>query len=251
MELVQLPAFSDNYLWLLVEGSQAVAVDPGDAGPVERELAARGLALAAIWCTHHHPDHVGGVARLAARWPGVPVLGSRRDADEGRIPALTRAVADGDAVQFGGHVGRVMFLPGHTRGLCGYIIDGMLFAGDALFGFGCGRLFEGTPAMMQASLARIRLLPDATRVCAAHEYTRLNVGWAQAVEPGNTALQARAQRLAALPADARTVPLELGEEKATNPMLRWDAPELRARFGTTDDVSTFAACRADRDAWRR
>jgi hydroxyacylglutathione hydrolase len=253
MRVLRLRARTDNYVWLIVDDAAraCVAVDPSEAAPVEAALAESGLALAGIWCTHHHHDHVGGNEALAARWPGIPVVAS--EVDRGRVPAQTQAVREGDEVRVGGLRARVVFIPGHTRGHVAYVMeDGgetRLFCGDTLFGGGCGRLFEGTPAEMQRALARLRELPDDTFVHCGHEYTWHNLRWGVEVDPDNAALRARHARVAADPAQL-TVPTRLGEEKAANPFLRWDAPALRARAGSDDPVAVFAWLRAAKDAWR-
>jgi hydroxyacylglutathione hydrolase len=197
MELIALPAFEDNYLWLLHDGRQALVVDPGDAAPVAEALARLGLRLACILVTHHHGDHTGGVAALREA-TGARVHGPARE----RIPEPFVPQADGDVVQALGLSWRVIDVPGHTAGHIAYFcpdVDGapLLFCGDTLFSGGCGRLFEGTPAQMLASLDALAALPTDTRVCCAHEYTLSNLRFARAVEPGNLALaeyQAAARR---------------------------------------------------------
>lgn len=247
----RIPALSDNYIWLLVDeaSGETAVVDPAEAAPVENKLDALGLSLGAIWNTHHHRDHVGGNRDLLARWPDARVYGSRHDAEAGRIPGVTDAVDDGSTFWFAGMRVDVDHLPGHTRGHVAYRIADRLFCGDVLFGAGCGRLFEGTPAEMQASLARLRELPDETRVHCAHEYTWHNLRFAIEVEPGNPALRARHARVAAA-LERPTVPTTLGEEKATNPFLRWDADEIRRATGEVDPVAVFAAVRRRKDGWR-
>jgi len=259
MDIHRLRALKDNYVWLFHDpaAQAAVVVDPSEAAPVEAALAQLGARLTAIWCTHHHYDHVGGNDELCARWPGVVVHGGVED--QGRIPRLSAPLADGDRVAFAGRPARVLFIPGHTRGHIAYVMDGeprggdapRLFCGDTLFGGGCGRLFEGTPAQMRASLARLRELPDDTQVHCGHEYTWHNLRWAveTQLDPGNAALAARHARVAADPAQL-TVPTRLGEEKATNPFLRWDAPALRALVGQDEPDEVFAALRRRKDEWR-
>jgi len=242
-----LPAFDDNYLWLMSLGRQAVVVDPGDAAPVLVALEAGGLKLQAVLLTHHHADHVGGVAELVERHP-APVYGPAAE----EIPLVTRPLKDGDRLApFDGHPGfRVLAVPGHTRGHIAYYDGERLFCGDTLFPCGCGRVFEGTMAQMHASLARLAALPPATWLYCAHEYSLANARFALAVEPGNRALQARqrwmaAQREAGLP----TVPSLLQDELDTNPFLRCTSTAIRERVAArsgcmpADEVETFAQLR--------
>jgi hydroxyacylglutathione hydrolase len=259
----RLQARTDNYVWLLHDpaSNEAAVVDPSEAAPVLAALERLGARLTAIWCTHHHHDHVGGNEELCERFPGVVVHGGRVDGDEGRIPRLTVKVGDGDEVTFAGRTARVLFIPGHTRGHVAYVLDGAgadeptrLFCGDTLFGGGCGRLFEGTPAQMRASLERLRALPDDTLVHCGHEYTWHNLRWAveTKLEPANAALAARHARVAVDPTQL-TVPTRLGEEKATNPFLRWDVPAVAASVGASaadapDEV--FARLRKRKDEWK-
>jgi hydroxyacylglutathione hydrolase len=229
MNLVALPAFSDNYIWMLHDGRQAIVVDPGDAAPVAAALDARGLALAAILVTHHHPDHVGGLAGLRARLQG-PVFGPARET----IPQPFQPLADGDTANALGLAFEVVDVPGHTAGHIAYFLpsagDGqapILFCGDTLFSGGCGRLFEGTAAQMHHSLGRLAALPGGTRVCCAHEYTESNLRFANAVEPANTALADYTAACRTLRAQGRpTLPSTIAQERAINPFMRCDAPEV-------------------------
>jgi hydroxyacylglutathione hydrolase len=240
LEIVPVPALSDNYVWLLRDeatGTVAV-VDPGEAAPVEAALAARGWEPALILLTHHHGDHVGGVAALKAAH-GAAVIGAAADAH--RLPALDRAVSPGETVAVGESEAVVIATPGHTRGHIAYHFAraGVLACGDTLFSLGCGRLLEGSPEEMFASLGRLAALPDATAVLCGHEYTLANARFALTVEPDNAALRARAAEAEAQRAAGRpTLPVTLGVEKAANPFLR--AP----------DVARFAALRAAKDAFR-
>ncbi len=256
MEVLQLPVWADNYAYLICSEKKAVLVDGPEAVPVERALGERGLELAAIWNTHHHFDHVGANRALLSTRK-IPVLAGA--VDERRVPGITRALEDGDRAGEGlpeGLSARVLFVPGHTKGHIAYYFaeEGALFCGDTLFAAGCGRLFEGTPEEMQLSLARLRSLPAETRVYCAHEYTLANLKFAAAVEPSNQALarrfaQARALRERGLP----TVPSVIAEERATNPFLRWDSPEIietameRGGAKDADPVSVFAAIRKMKD----
>ncbi len=246
MNVVTIKALSDNYIYLLPDGavSEFAVVDPGEAGPVLEYLKGDGRRLVAILATHHHRDHVGGVIELIRRFPGIPVVGAARD--RGRIPGQTRFVAEGDRVEVVGQVARVLETPGHTHGHVSYFFEdtdggGDLFSGDTLFACTIGNLFEGTPTDMLGSMRKIRALPVGTRVWCGHEYTRTFVGQAAEFDRDNPRIVERLRRLAALPADAPTVPLRLADERATNPYLRWDDPAIRGLVGGTDDDSTFAA----------
>ena len=252
MQLRALPAFADNYIWTLVDDAgRALFVDPGEAAPVLAAIAG-GLQPAGVLLTHHHNDHVGGTAELLARWPDLPVIAPR---DE-RIAVAARRVCEGDRVDVAGWSFAVLEVPGHTRSHVAFHGHGLVFCGDTLFSLGCGRLFEGTPEEMHASLSRLSALPDTTLVCCGHEYTLANAAFALRVEPGNTALQDRA-------ADARrqrdqgqpTLPTTLASERACNPFLRADTPAVRAavaqRLGREprDAVETFAELRRWKDGF--
>ena len=246
-QVVPVKAFRDNYIWTLRDARQAAVVDPGEAGPVLDYLAAERLQLVAILATHHHADHVGGIAELLERHR-VPVYGPKGEP----IPTLTRAVGGGDTVDIAELDARfeVLDIPGHTRAHIAYFGNGALFCGDTLFACGCGRVFEGTPEQMHASLTRLAALPDETLVYCGHEYTLANIGFAKAVEPANPALDAREARERKLrEAGKPTLPSRLGDEKATNPFLRTAEPAviesankyLGARL--SDPVRVFAAIR--------
>jgi hydroxyacylglutathione hydrolase len=248
-----IPAFDDNYLWLLVRGTDAAVVDPGDAAPALHRLQQRNLRLRAILVTHHHGDHVGGVAALAQA-TGARVYGPRHES----IPARDVALGGGERIDVLGATFEVLAVPGHTLGHVAYHAPSLrvLFCGDTLFAAGCGRLFEGTAEQMAASLARLAGLPADTRVYCAHEYTLSNLRFARAVEPDNEALLQRQQACIALRERGEpTVPSTIAEELATNPFLRCDAPAVRraaeARAGrplpTTEAV--FAAVREWKDAF--
>ncbi|MEO1131234.1 MAG: hydroxyacylglutathione hydrolase [Cyanobacteria bacterium J06639_1] len=250
MDVFRIPAFRDNYLFLLVDPRDraAAAVDPGDAVPVLQQLDALDAHLTHILITHHHPDHVGGIRNLLRRFPDAAVLAS--EVDRGRVPEQTVSLCDGDRVSFGGEEAEVIFVPGHTRGHVAYFFStsGHLFCGDTLFGAGCGRLKEGTPAQMLASLSRLRSLPDETQVWCAHEYTLTNLHFTVTVDGDNPAVRSRlAQVQAARDRGEATVPLTLGTEKQTNPFLRWDAPALQAATQIREPERVFARLRGMKD----
>ena len=261
--VVPVPAFRDNYLWLVLppEGGRAAAVvDPGDAAPIEAALEARGLTLAAILLTHHHPDHAGGVARLVQRF-GCPVFGPRAEA----IAGVDHPLDDGDTGSVPAVELRfeVLSVPGHTRGHIAYQCAPLggdprpvLFCGDTLFAAGCGRLFEGTAPQMHASLSRLAALPDSTLVYCAHEYTESNLRFARAVTPDDAEVAARAAEAARMRVTGTpTVPSTIAIERATNPFLRWDdaqvahaAAERLGRVPVTP-VEVFATVRAWKDVF--
>ncbi len=228
LEITPIPAFQDNYIWLLtrVGSSSAAVVDPGDAAPVQRELERRALQLDSILITHHHRDHTGGIATLAKAWPGCRVYGPT-----GRIPGISDAVAEGGRVTLPALQAEftVLSLPGHTADHVGYLGQGSLFCGDTLFAAGCGRVFDGTFEQLSDSLRRIAALPARTRIYCAHEYTLDNLGFADWVEPDSTALQQRRQADEESRAGGRpTVPSALSLELATNPFLRTAEPAVVA-----------------------
>jgi len=248
-----IPALVDNYIWLLTDDAgNAAVVDPGDAAPVERVLAGRGLYLRSILLTHHHPDHIAGVAELC-RERKVEVIAP---VDE-RIAHADRRVGHGDVVTLAlpGARFEVMAVPGHTTTHIAYAGEGLLFCGDTLFSLGCGRLFEGTPAQMLDSLDHLAALPDDTLVCCGHEYTQANARFALSIDGDNAALKARAKEVD----DKRsrgepTVPSNMGMERAANPFLRTDSDAIAAwaarKADAHDRVSRFAAVRNAKDAFR-
>ncbi|MFJ4289788.1 hydroxyacylglutathione hydrolase [Cupriavidus sp. NPDC089707] len=265
LKVEPIPAFQDNYIWAIHDGHHAAVVDPGESAPVEQFLAQRGLALGAIVITHHHGDHQGGVADLLAAHPRtpsgapMPVLGPASE----RIGGRTRALREGDEVTLAEPAVtlRVLDVPGHTAGHIAYVGDlaeagRAVFCGDTLFASGCGRLFEGSPAQMLASLDKLAGLPGDTRVYCAHEYTRSNVRFARAVEPDNAALAAWERRVDALrAADTPTLPTTIAHEREVNPFLRSREASVRAAVsahgGATDsDAKAFGALRGWKDNFR-
>ena len=266
MRLQPLPAFNDNYIWLLfddpVDGSsrngasRALIVDPGDAAPVLEVLRDAPIPHG-ILLTHHHHDHIGGVPELLERWPQLAVYAP----DDARIATATRRVVEGDRVAIGPWLFDVIEIPGHTSShvaFRGQTQDGMdlLFCGDTLFSLGCGRLFEGSPSQMLESLRRLSALPPDTQICCGHEYTVANAAFALMVDPANTALQARAASARTSRTDGQpTLPVMLGSELACNPFLRTHAPAVREALARhlqralLDDVDAFAALRRWKDGF--
>ncbi len=248
-----IPAFSDNYIWLLDNGDgSALVVDPGDAAPVVAALAEHNLTLAGILITHHHFDHVGGLGTLKDEY-ACPVYGPAN----GAIQGIDHSLGDGDELRIGAYNFQVITVPGHTLDHIAYFQrepEALLFCGDTLFAGGCGRIFEGTPEMMHQSLQRLAALPEETAVYCAHEYTLANLAFARAADPANSALQQRELDAQALRArDTPTVPSTIALEQATNPFLRSALPALREALPqgnslTADDsVGIFAALRAWKD----
>jgi hydroxyacylglutathione hydrolase len=256
LEILQIPALSDNYIHLIHEtrtGATAV-VDPAEPGPVLDALQQRGWRLNLILNTHHHADHVGGNLSLK-KATGCAVIGSLWDRSQARIPGIDRGIGEGELVEVGRAIARVISVPGHTLGHIAFEFpnDGLLFCGDTLFGMGCGRLFEGSAAQMWSSLQKLRRLSPATRVYCAHEYTEANGRFALTVDPDNPDLRARTEDVHAARMEGQpTVPFTLAAERATNPFLRPDSPGLRATLGLLDaeDVEVFAETRRRKDCFR-
>jgi hydroxyacylglutathione hydrolase len=255
MQIHRIPALSDNYIFLLHDGERRIAavVDPAEASPVLRQLEGLQAELVAIFNTHHHRDHVGGNAELLRHFPTAIVYGGAED--RGRIPGQQMFLQEGDQVEFGERTAEVLFVPGHTRAHIAYYFPpvlpdqlGDLFCGDTLFAGGCGRLFEGTPSQMVNSLSKLRTLPDQTRVWCAHEYTLKNLQFALTVDEQNPTLYKRYHQVkAARQRLEATIPSLLGEEKQTNPFLRWEQTELQAKVKSQDPVQTFARLRGMKD----
>lgn len=253
MHLLLLPALADNYIWLVHDDQRnAIVVDPGDPQVVELALAAHHLQLRAILLTHHHPDHAAGMPALRARYD-VPVYAPV----DARIEQPVTHVRDGEHITVVAPALRfeVLALPGHTLSHLAFVGAGLLFCGDTLFSLGCGRLFEGTPAQMLASLDRLSHLPDDTLVCAGHEYTAANARFAQTIEPHNTELSKRTEQVKSLrDKQLPTLPVKLASELACNPFLRIDTAAVIAwatqQACNEDRVSRFAALRLAKDNFR-
>ncbi|MDT8998449.1 hydroxyacylglutathione hydrolase [Paucibacter sp. APW11] len=235
MHLLAIPAFDDNYIWMLHDGVQALVVDPGDAAPVLATLQSLSLRLAGILVTHHHGDHVGGVSTLQQAWPDAAVYAPSAELASGKIKGEYQGLCGGNKLRLLDQELSVIEVPGHTAGHIAYFIAAsagaapLLFCGDTLFSGGCGRLFEGTPAQMHASLQALLALPADTRVCCAHEYTLSNLRFAVTVEPGNEALAAYQHWCQDQRKQGRsTLPSTLANEAAINPFLRCDVPGVQA-----------------------
>jgi hydroxyacylglutathione hydrolase len=237
LQVVPVPAFSDNYIWLVHDESsgETAVVDPGDAAPALAEAKRRGWSIGQVWNTHWHGDHTGGNVAVKQS-TGARISGPA----SGRIPGRDIALAEGDAVRLGNHTGRVIAVPGHTLDHIALLFDGeqIAFVGDTLFAMGCGRLFEGTPQQMYDSLARIAALPEETALYCAHEYTLANARFAAHAEPGNSAIAGRLARVEAMRGDGLiTLPTTVAQERETNPFVR------------AADWREFAKLRAAKDSF--
>lgn len=230
MRIVPVPCLKDNYAYLVIceRSGKAAVVDPSEAGPVQAAITRQGVELQAIWNTHHHWDHTGGNKELLEAHPEIEVIG--HTSDKGRIPGQTTFARDSDTITLGQEIRAVIIHnPGHTTGAISFYLaeHEAVFTGDTLFCAGCGRLFEGTPSQMHASLSRLAALPGSTRVYCGHEYTAANLRFARAVEPESTAIQERMARITAMRNQGEpSVPGTMAEELATNPFLRSSVPEV-------------------------
>lgn len=262
LTLHPIPAFSDNYIWCIHDGSNAYVVDPGQAEPVEQYLSQNKLLLKGIVLTHHHWDHTSGVDSLLERFSSIPVWGPKQE----DIACKTISVDAGDKVNLEFDSGNsvvldVFFVPGHTSGHVAYYaqqtdMGPVLFCGDTLFSAGCGRLFEGTPEQMFSSLNQFKDLPDRTLVCCTHEYTTANLQFAQAVEPNNAEIAAHIVKVAALRAqDKPSLPSNIATEKSINPFLRAGEEEVFATLTANcgqrpeSEEDSFAKLRAWKDSF--
>jgi hydroxyacylglutathione hydrolase len=259
VRVVPVPQLADNYAYLIVDPTtrEAAVVDCAEAAPVLDEVERQGAHLTTVLATHHHFDHVGGNRDLLTRVAGLRVFGSAADAP--KIPGITHRLADGDDLAVGTLRANAILIPAHTSGHVAYHFaeSRAVFTGDTLFAGGCGRLFEGDAAQMMGSLGKLAVLPDETRVYCGHEYTLKNLQFAAELEPGNRDLQAKLERVRALRERHQpTVPSTIGEEKATNPFLRTQSPELAAsvrgrvpNLPSGDAVALFAAVRTLKDRY--
>lgn len=251
LEIEPVPCLRDNYAYLLRDPGEdfCAVVDPSEAAPVRAALSARGWRLSHILNTHHHPDHTGGNTALKSEF-GATVVGPEKD--RARIPALDIGVAEGTPLTLGSHAVRVLEIPAHTRAHIAFVFetDDAAFTGDTLFAMGCGRLFEGTPAMMWESLSKLAGLPDSMRIYCGHEYTLNNGRFALTLEPGNADLRRRMDEVAVLRArELPTIPSTIALEKLTNPFLRPQSSEIRRTLNKPgeSDVDVFAEMRARKD----
>lgn len=251
-DITAVPALRDNYIWIVHEGEHALVVDPGESAPALEFLAARGLRPVAILCTHRHADHSGGIAELRGVY-NVPVYG-RRHAGNQRIagnPHITHDLREGDRVAFDAPAIAfdILEIPGHLDDHIAFVAPGILFCGDVMFGAGCGRNFEGTMAQLNHSLQRLAALPGDTRVYCAHEYTEANLRFALACEPDNPDIKRRIEDTRRLRAVGQpSLPSTIALEKATNPFLRCNAPEIiqtlrQHGLATEDELAVFASLR--------
>jgi hydroxyacylglutathione hydrolase len=251
LEIELVPCLKDNYAYLVHDrdANLTAIVDPSEPEPVRKALSARGWKLTHILNTHHHFDHTGGNIPLKEA-SGATVVGPEKDRD--RIPGIDTGVDDRSGWKFGSRTVEVLEIPAHTRAHIAFVVDDAAFTGDTLFAMGCGRLFEGTPAMMWTSLSKLMRLPDSTRVFCGHEYTLNNGRFALTLEPDNVELTSRMRKVeAARGKNAPTIPSTIGLEKKTNPFLRPDSADIRRSLGLreADDVAVFAEMRRRKDSF--
>ena len=247
MRIITIPCLSDNYAYLIDAGDACAVVDPSEAGPVRAALAREGLKLTHILNTHHHHDHVGGNLELKAEF-GAQIVGPGKD--RARIPGIDVGVTEDTGWQFAGCPVRVLEVPGHTLGAITYVMEGNAFTGDTLFSAGCGRIFEGDPAMMWTSLSKLMTLPGETQLWCGHEYTESNCRFALTLEPDNQALRMFTQVVRkARAAGSPSMPSTMALEMMVNPFLRPDSAAIRKAVGLegADDVRVFAEVRRRKD----
>ncbi len=251
LEIYQFPCLSDNYGFLVhdSESGETACIDTPETTPILAALEKTGWTLTQIWNTHHHYDHAGNNEEIK-RITGCTITGPAGEAD--KIPAIDRAVDDGDTVMLGAHEAHVLNVGGHTLGHIAFHMEGHAFVGDSLFALGCGRVFEGTMAQMWESLQKLNALPDGTQIYCAHEYTTSNAAFAVTIDPDNEALSKRVAEISALrAANKPTVPTEIALERATNPFLRATDANVQARLNMSGApaVDVFAEIRARKDSF--
>lgn len=251
LEIYQFPCLSDNYGFLVhdSESGETACIDTPETAPILAALEKTGWTLTQIWNTHHHYDHAGNNEEIK-RITGCTITGPAGEAD--KIPAIDRAVDDGDTVMLGAHEAHVLNVGGHTLGHIAFHMEGHAFVGDSLFALGCGRVFEGTMAQMWESLQKLNALPDGTQIYCAHEYTTSNAAFAVTIDPDNEALSQRVAEISALrAANKPTVPTEIALERATNPFLRATDANVQAwlNMSGAPAVDVFAEIRARKDSF--
>lgn len=246
MKITALPAFNDNYIWVMHDATEAVCIDPGESAQVIDYLQSHHLQLKEIWLTHHHNDHIGGVQQLVAAYPDVCI----RAPDDARIPAATQRMKEGDRFNFAGNEFYALETPAHTSTHISFVGAESAFTGDTLFSLGCGRLFEGSPQQMLSSLEKIARLPPHFKVYCGHEYTEANARFAAHVDPDNTELIDYSEKIRALRTQNQpSLPSTIATELACNPFLRCDTQPVRDSVSQytgneiNDTVTAFTALR--------